>query len=259
MIKLGRRPPEPAYLSGQTVSNKKQELAERVAAGEKLVSDDFSSYWLNPNVREPLWELHHGKCCFCERKRWIKRESDIEHYRPKSKVTKEANHPGYWWLAYEWKNYLFSCKPCNEDHKRNHFPLLPGSPRAAGPDDDLGMERPVLLNPIDDDPESCISYDWWTSRLYVKALGYDDDNRGSETIKILGLNDAHLMEERAEFLSLLQIIAETMLQVRRDNNAPEIERLAAIIRYQTSAKRSFTGFKRVYFKANGLAEFVEND
>jgi hypothetical protein len=120
------------------------------------------------------------------------------------------------------------------------------------------MERPVLLNPIDDDPESCISYDW-SSRWYVKALGYDDDNRGSETIKILGLNDAHLMEERADNLSLLQIVAETMIRAREDNNVPEIERLAAIIQDQTSAKRIFAGFRRAYFKAYGLAEFVEND
>lgn len=260
MIKLNQRPPEPSYLRGQTVSKIKQELAEKIATGHQLKSDDFESYWLNSNVREPLWHLHHGKCCYCERKRWIKRESDIEHYRPKSEVTGEGNHPGYWWLAYEWTNYLFSCKPCNEDHKRNHFPLLPGSPRAVDPNDNLSAERPVLLNPIDDEPESCISYDWWTGGgLFVKALGYDNDGRGSETIKILGLNDDQLMEERAEVLGLLQGLAESMIQMRQKGNAPEIKRLAAKIRDQTSANRTFAGFKRAYFRSQGLADYVSDD
>lgn len=260
MIKLNQRPPEPSYLRGPTVSKIKQELAEKIAAGQQLMSDDFASYWLNRNVREPLWHLHHGKCCYCERKRGINRESDIEHYRPKSKVTGEDNHPGYWWLAYEWTNYLFSCKPCNQSHKRNHFPLLPGSSRAPGPDDNLSAERPVLLNPIDDDPASCITFDWVSGGgLFVKALGNDDDDRGSETIKILGLNDVHLMEERSEVLGLLQELAESMIHMRRKGNAPEIERLAAKIRDQTAANRTFAGFKRVYFKAMGLAEYVSDD
>ncbi len=196
---------------------------------------------------------------YCERKRGITRESDIEHYRPKSMVTGEADHPGYWWLAYEWTNYLFSCKPCNQDHKRNHFPLLPGSRRAVGPDDSLSAERPVLLNPIDDNPETCISYDWWSGGgLYVKALGLDDDDRGSMTIKILGLNGG-LMEERAEELPLLYVLAESMVRARSENNAPEIDRLAGKIRDQTSANRTFAGFKRAFFKSWGFAEYVADD
>jgi len=259
MIKLNQRPLEPSYLRGQVVSKIKQALNKTITEGKKLKSNDFKPYWLNKNIREPLWNLHNGKCCYCERKRWIKRESDIEHYRPKAEVTGEDNHPGYWWLAYEWTNYLFSCKPCNEDHKRNHFPLLPGSSRAAGPNGSLSAERPVLLNPIDDEPESCISYDWWTGGgLFVKALGYDDDDRGSETIKILGLNDDHLMKERAEVLTLLQNLADSMLHARLKNNVTEVERLTAKIRDQTSAKRTFAGFKRAFFKARELGDYLSS-
>lgn len=258
MIRLGHRPPAPDYLEGPTVSEKKAELENRINAGENLSSTDFPSYWLNEDVREPLWQLHLGKCCYCERKRAIRRESDIEHYRPKTMVTGENDHPGYWWLAYDWTNYLFSCKPCNQTHKKNHFPLLPGSIRASGPSNDVGMERPVLLNPIDDDPERCISYDW-TSKIYVKALGADDDNRGSETIKILGLNDPHLMEERAEILSLLRNLAHTMIHMLHKNNMAMIEKCTADILGQTSAKKPFAGFRRAYFRSLGLEEYVADD
>lgn len=257
MIKLHPRPPAPPYLNGETVTNKKQELAERFAAGERL---EFPSYWLNDDVREPLWNLHRGKCCYCERKREIKRESDIEHYRPKSTITDEDGHPGYWWLAYEWSNYLFSCKPCNQTHKKNHFPLLPDSLRAAGPEDDFSVERPVILNPIDDNPEDCISYDWWSGGgIYVKALGTDEERRGLETICILGLNNQHLMEERSELLTLLSNLANIMIVMRQVDNASEIERLAADIHGQTSAKKTFAGFRRAFFKARSLEEYVAND
>ena len=258
MIKLGPRPQEPSHLSGQTILKKKQELAEKVAAGERPKSADFKSHWLKKDIRDPLWNLHLGKCCYCERKRGLKRESDIEHYRPKSAVSEDEEHPGYWWLAYEWTNYLIPCKPCNETYKKNQFPLLQESSRAFQPDDDLGAERPFLLNPIDDDPESCISYDWG-SWIYVKAMGRDDLRRGSRTIEVLGLNDHHLMEERANTLPLLNILHRTMIHMQIQDNQREVERCAAIIRKQTSSKSVFAGFKRAFFKAVGLGEFVAND
>ena len=77
MIKLGPRPNVPPSLNGDTVLRKKQELEQKLLAGLKLRSEDFPSYWLNPDVRELVWKLHHGKCCYYERKREIKRESDI--------------------------------------------------------------------------------------------------------------------------------------------------------------------------------------
>jgi len=260
MIKLNQRPPEPSYLRGKTVSKIKQWVRERMEEGLEVKSDEFKPYWRNKRVREPLWKLHNGKCCYCERKRSIKRESDIDHYRPKSGKTGEGGHPGYGWLAYEWTNYLFLCKICNEDHKSNHFPLLPGSVRAVGPDDNLSSELPVLLNPIDDDPEACISYNWWTGgEIFVKALGMDNDNRGSMTINILGLNDGLLMEERAENLSVLKIVADEMAHAKKIDNDRIIAECAMAIREQTSAESTFAGFKRAFFRARGLGEYVAND
>ena len=58
MIKLGPRPPEPPYLSGATVTRTKQQLANKVRAGEKLTSKDIPSYWLDDSVKNPLWEIH---------------------------------------------------------------------------------------------------------------------------------------------------------------------------------------------------------
>ena len=260
MISLQPRPPVPDYLHGSTVMARIEEIRRKTAAGQAVSSSDFPSYWLNDNVREPLYNLHKGKCCYCERKRDMKRESDIEHYRPKAAVTEHPEHPGYWWLAYEWRNYLFSCKRCNQSHKKNHFPLLVGSSRAGSPEDDLADEHPLIINPIDDDPEIYLTYHWRDGGgVYVTMTGTDSQQRGMRTIDILGLNEARLMEERATDLSLLALVAKCMNEALEAEDGAEVENAAQHIYDQTSAKKPFAGFRREYFRKMGFAEYVATD
>ena len=40
---------------------------------------------------------YNHKCAYCERVT----KADVEHYRPKKKVSEDADHPGYYWLCYE--------------------------------------------------------------------------------------------------------------------------------------------------------------
>ena len=267
MIRLQPRPAEPKYLGCNAVKKTIEELERKIDAGQATSSSDFPSYWLNENVREPLFALHKGKCSYCERKRDKKRESDIDHYRPKTAVTEDPEHPGYWWLAYEWTNYLFSCKRCNQSNKKNHFPLLTGSSRVASPKDDLADEQPVIINPIDDDPENYLSYDWRDGGgVYVKMTGTDCQQRGKCTIDILDLNERSLMEERATDLSLLTLVAQTMCDAKTQSEAlaegdvaKEVASAAQLIGEQTSAKKPFAGFRREYFKRLGFGEYVATD
>jgi len=55
-----------------------------------------------------------GKCGYCEGKAEHVAHGDVEHYRPKSV---------YWWLAYCYDNYVYSCQICNQSYKSAHFPL----------------------------------------------------------------------------------------------------------------------------------------
>ncbi len=145
MIRLGKRPPVPDTLKSQKVKQMKKSVSKKIQAGEQIRTTDFRPYWRENDVKTAIWRHHHKKCCYCERKRDLKRESDVEHFRPKAGVTEEKAHPGYWWLAYEWTNYLFSCKACNQEYKKNHFPLLPNGRRAFKEEDDLSDEKPVLI------------------------------------------------------------------------------------------------------------------
>jgi uncharacterized protein (TIGR02646 family) len=115
------------------------------------------------NLRAKVWQsikallasVSFEKCWYCEVK--IERaDGAVDHYRPKNKVTECPDHEGYWWLAFDWSNYRYSCTYCNsrrtgEDTtggKHDHFPLLIEEDRAREPTDDLRKEKPILLDPM---------------------------------------------------------------------------------------------------------------
>src|SRR5260370_22556087 len=145
MIRLLPRGATPATLISQKVTAATQQAAVSIGNGGKAT---FPSYWLEDDVRGFLFDLQDGKCAYCETRREMKRESDVEHFRPKGEVHLEPNHPGYWWLAYSWENYFYACKPCNQGYKKTQFPLLAGGIRAVSPAGGLALEEPVLINPM---------------------------------------------------------------------------------------------------------------
>jgi len=261
VIKLKPRPAVPTTLTSEVVRNLAESLRNRVQAGEALQSKDFdSSYWRADDVKSALSKMHSGKCCYCERKRDEKRETDVEHFRPKALVSDDPSHPGYWWLAYEWENYFHSCKKCNQEHKKNQFPLMDGSSRANTPDADLAGERPFLINPEKENGEEFIIFEWTKARgIFVKAVGFDDELRGYTTIKILGLNDGTLPAQRAEIVGLLQELAVTMHTAKRIGTRDVVIQTAKLIKKETSAEREFAGFRRYFFREAGLDEYVAND
>jgi hypothetical protein len=58
-----------------------------------------ASIYADKTVKDQLLADQNNKCCFCEA---IAIESaDVEHFRPKGKVTGATSHPGYYWLAYD--------------------------------------------------------------------------------------------------------------------------------------------------------------
>jgi uncharacterized protein (TIGR02646 family) len=261
MIKLKSRPPIPATLKSDKVEQVKRHLAKKVHSREALHAQDFKDDWRKDDVKKTLWEHHNHKCCYCERKRDLKRESDVEHFRPKSAVTEDNTHNGYWWLAYDWENYWFSCKICNQEYKKNHFPLLPDGKRAYKENDHLSEEKPVLIHPINENPEELIGFDWQHAKgVLVKAVGLDDNHRGQRTInELTGINDPIVMRERAEIIPQLQGIAQVLIFAKFQNNQALIKEYSERIKHETSANKEFAGFRRAFFRAWGLEEYIEED
>ncbi len=78
--------------------------------------------------------LFFGKCAYCEGALELI-DGDVDHFRPKGAVSDQhgkpitidgdefREHQGYYWLAYDWRNLLPSCKTCNQIYKGSQFPV----------------------------------------------------------------------------------------------------------------------------------------
>lgn len=181
-------------------------LIRRCNGGDiEFTSKDFdSAIYGHEEVKQALIKAQDGKCCFCESKIGHISYGDVEHFRPKAGWVQNAenlNKPGYYWLAYEWDNLLLSCQLCNQRHKKNYFPLLPGSPRAqSNLDNNCHNEMPIFVHPANEDVETIISF---KEEIPVAVGG---NQRGSETISKLGLGREQLNEQRRKTLNMIRDI-----------------------------------------------------
>jgi hypothetical protein len=130
------------------------------------------------------------------------------------------NHEGYWWLAFAWRNYRYASQWCNQRRvdetngtsggKWDQFPLCPGSFRATTEFDDIDLEEPELLDPID--PE-----DW--KLLTFRTDGYPTPARGAGTIehlraetsiRVYHLHCRELVRDRVTTAGIIQRIVQDL-------------------------------------------------
>ncbi|MBU3025907.1 hypothetical protein [Zobellia galactanivorans] len=91
-----------------------------------------TSYYASNIIKSKLSQIYNNKCAFCENDTTAGASLQVEHYRPKAKVTEDVNHPGYYWLGYEWSNLLYACSKCNRS-KANFFPIKSTGTRITSP------------------------------------------------------------------------------------------------------------------------------
>jgi hypothetical protein len=104
-----------------------------------------------------VFEQHSARKCWYADCSDPGADNELDHYRPKAGVRGNADHPGYYWLAYDWRNLRLSCPYVNRRlsarrtgkvaGKGAYFPLLNPDERARTPNDDIGRELPALLDP----------------------------------------------------------------------------------------------------------------
>ena len=101
-------------------------------------------------ARTELWPAQHHKCAYCEFAEQSTR-NDVEHFRPAMEADRapgSTDTHGYWWLAFEWSNLLFSCANCNQGKaKGTRFPLASGSVALVAEQPPPGLEKPLLIDP----------------------------------------------------------------------------------------------------------------
>ena len=207
MVKITQGP-APAALNTAAVRAARQRLRRRYdadpaacrAQGSERLSVPATLYNA-PTVKARLIAVQHEKCGYCEANLLHVGYGDVEHYRPKNGFRQargaRLEKPGYYWLAYTWRNLLFSCKRCNGGHKRNYFPLANhATGRAHSHHDDPRQEQPLLLHPAHDDPAVHIGFQ--------QAVAVAKTPRGQATIDLCGLNRKFTLERRRTHLAHLE-------------------------------------------------------
>ena len=121
-------------------------------------------------------------CWYCERQCYANAESGgraptVDHFRPLSRFPQ---------LAYEWSNWVFSCRRCNVEHKKDKWP-------------ESGYVDPCAAV-VSERPEQYFDYDTDTGELVAKnGLSGTARRRALDTIDDLGLNRLDLMFYRLDW------------------------------------------------------------
>lgn len=251
------RPAKPEYIPFWT------EWLPRAQAATMDAIDGFETWWqrndgtdFDGNFKQEIWaelkkwlrrNVYYRKCAYCERM-ISGAQPDAEHFRPKGSVKIKSGgrlekasgfiddpltgtprrvvHPGYFWLAYDWRNLVPACKFCNSGKGKNdrfevgaeHVVLVRRTPEqiAGIPASDQPIESPkwpgyyylspasldsvevpLLLNPLNPHPER-------NPRKHITfgvggiESAVDDNERGygRVTIDIFQLFDEELRQDR---------------------------------------------------------------
>ncbi len=144
---------------------------------EFLTHSTSETRYRDKNVVGVLWEMQHGKCCYCEMR--LPPEGamkNVEHFRPKSIFPSLKN---------EWNYLLLACVQCNVQ-KSDKFPVIintNGNPEIV---DFQEQHEPAIIDPCEINPEEHIDF----------VLDKDDDPiirekngslKGRATIDTIGL------------------------------------------------------------------------
>lgn len=228
---LFKRPEKPADFD-MAVAEAKIEVQEAIMA-DPPKKPEFKNIW--GDYKEIFSAAQQRRCGYCETTVMAGQDGDVEHYAPKSLVTQlgnsgvehsgnrlsgrqfirpedEEERIGYWWLAYDWENYLLSCAHCNRKWKNSLFPteeMLTNEATTPSPDQPF---TPLLLNPFGlDDPKD---------HLYFGELGtinaYRDSPQGRETIRTCGLDRGMLSADRKVVVDTTQVNIATLDQYCRN-------------------------------------------
>jgi hypothetical protein len=148
----------------------------------------FPPHWNAEDVRGALFAMHGRVCAYCQCYLPQNDPGDVEHFRPKTT---------YWWLAYEFHNYLLSCGICNRIRKRERFPLRAGDvPCSFADRGHLDREKALLLDPAraSDRVEEWLWVDFEDPLCPVAAAtdlspGSEAGQRAETTVRFFKLNE----------------------------------------------------------------------
>jgi uncharacterized protein (TIGR02646 family) len=232
----------------ERLTSKLEELDRTDSARFRKLRNEVLKNACWSELKAGLVKLSSEKCWYCEAK--IDREyGAVDHFRPKAGVTGEDDHLGYWWLAYDPSNYRLSCTICNSPSaggkgKHNWFPLLPGSPRAFNPGEEIN-ERVEILDPCVSHEPALMIFDMKgrPQPAITEATDVVAHRRVLESIRVYNLDKSstcklrkELMVEVDDAVNIIQQIEQVMSTLP----APEPELEASVNAIKTKIVNKIT-------------------
>jgi uncharacterized protein (TIGR02646 family) len=222
-----------------------------------------SAVWGNAKVA--LSSVSADKCWYCECKQ-ERSDLQVDHFRPKNRVTGETGPSGYWWLAFEWTNFRLACTFCNcvrEDNetnevggKGNKFPIFDNVPRMSRPKDPL--DRPVLLDP-------CVRRDVEALRFKRNGLPEPvssdtssiDFIRAEETISVFNLRHTRLKRAREALAIELEDDVAVANACYEQGDIASFDKIADRIVSRIRPEAQFSTFARLVIANHREIEWVD--
>ena len=262
----GIEPDDKAWLE------KAQRLTDQLKAAttmeeRKAIIERNKGMW--GEVKEWLKTLSHGKCWYSEAKELCS-FYDVDHFRPKNRAVDldDREREGYWWLAFEWRNYRLSGQICNRPNKNengelrgkwDYFPLQAGSRVACCPEDDLDDEIIYLLNPIDPYDPVLLSFDETGEPVPADEVGTWHSDRVKATIKLLHLDSTPLVEERKKVWSRCRTKLDKAQKIMKDNGnrmsaslKSELKHIQEELREMVASDSELAGTARACLLKSGI-------
>jgi hypothetical protein len=272
MIKLSRvrhHSAIPAGLRGQL--RKKKALL--LLKGKRAGSVEFKSDYWKP-AKDQLKKETHNKCAYCEADTAVVAHGDVEHFRPKGI---------YWWLAYCYDNYLYSCQICNQVYKSDSFPIrgarlpepvvnplatdaeLQGMAATLAPDplndsqglpmatflQQTGQELACLVDPYYVDPATLFAWEADDVLAEVRLVPLDNSIEATSAAQAasdyLGINREELRELRWHEFQILSTFKDVL--VSGQLTAVLDENVKDMIRDMMADDAPFAGMVRYYVRA----------
>jgi uncharacterized protein (TIGR02646 family) len=208
---------------------------------------------LNLAARKKIWrdldpllsKLRKGKCWYSESLNPTA-DKNVDHFRPKNRVEGDPTHEGYWWLAFTLRNYRYSSQWCNQRRvddyngtsggKWDQFPLT-GAFRARQESDDIELENPELLDPIDPNDWKLLTFRTDGHPTPAKQPGTIEHQRAATSIAVYHLHCKELVDGRKAVAGAIQRLIQDLerlrpkiddLKIRAIYKSREIDLLRAI-------------------------------
>jgi 5-methylcytosine-specific restriction endonuclease McrA len=271
MIRIDRSPAPLFLLDPDQIWQKETQKAIQYYADKKPLKSFAFKCYRDERVKNELRAVF-PKCAYCESIFDATSDGDIEHFRPKLRVSgKTPETPGYYWLANSWENLLLSCSHCNQGRLHNiydpvtetvkkssirlgkvdQFPLKPGGVWIANHQDDVSKEEPfrLLINPCVDDPEAHFEYDETLAVMKPKT------EMANVSISVYALSRSILIDRRRAILAtlllhlqLLRMELEDYDFHRSERSKEKIKMHWKVIREMTAVKAQYAGMCRYFVK-----------